>query len=115
MEAIDTGLFTYIAHPDLLNYTGDPAVYTRHMRTLCRAARDCGVPLELNLLGVEENRHYPNRLFWEAAAEEGCPVVLGCDAHRAEALLDTRPEKRALEMAAQLGLTVLENPVLKHI
>ena len=80
-EALDTGLFTYFAHPDLLHYIGSKTVYEREMRRLCRKALETHTPLELNLLGVRENRHYPNKRFWRIAAEEGNEVILGSDAH----------------------------------
>jgi len=115
MEAMNTGLFTYFAHPDMLGFTGDDGVYTRYMRELCREAKGCDMPLEINLLGVEENRKYPRRLFWEIAAEEGCAVVLGCDAHRPEALSVTAPEEKALAMVEELGLTLLAQPKMRSI
>jgi len=115
MEAMNTGLFTYAAHPDLLRFTGNPAVYARCMRELCREACSCGIPLEINLLGLAESRHYPNSLFWEIAAAEGCKAILGCDAHQAEALLDIETEKRALALVKQWGVEVLEDVPLRPI
>lgn len=115
MDACHTGLVTYIAHPDLFHYKGDTATYQRLMREMCREARACHVPLELNLLGVAEGRHYPREIFWEAAAEEGCKIILGCDAHSPDALLDTNSEKRALEMAKKWGMEVLEDVPLRHL
>ena len=114
-DAINTGKFSYIAHPDVFRFAGDPAIYRKHTRLLCREANACQVPLEINLLGLFENRHYPNPLFWEVAAEEGCKAVLGCDAHRKEALLDTDVEKRAIEMAEKFGITILPMVELRKI
>lgn len=115
MDGMNTGLFSYVAHPDVFNFTGAPAVYQKHFRELCREARSCGLPLEINLLGLGENRHYPNTLFWQVAAEEGCNAVLGCDAHKPEALLDVATADRAYAMAKQLGLTVVDTVPLKII
>lgn len=115
MDACNTGLVTYIAHPDLFHYNGDTEAYQRPMREMCREARACGVPLELNLLGVAEGRHYPCEIFWEVAAEEGCKVILGCDAHSPDALLDVDSEKRALEMAKKWGMEVLEDVPLRRL
>lgn len=115
MEAMNTGLFTYVAHPDMFRFEGDPAVYRLHIRSLCREANVCGMPLEINLLGVTENRHYPRPLFWEIAAEEGCRAILGCDAHNAAALLDIPAEDRALALAKQVGIEVLDTVPLRHI
>ena len=114
-DAMNTGCFTYFAHPDLLNFQGSRELYRHHMRDICREARSCSVPLEFNLLGLAGGRHYPTGEFWELAAEEGCDVILGRDAHSPEALLDDRTEQRALEILAELGITPLETVTLRKI
>ena len=114
-DAVNTGLFTYVAHPDVLHFVGDPKIYQKYSRILCREANVCGIPLEFNLLGLNANLHYPNPQFWQIAAEEGCRVILGCDAHKPEALLDTATEQRALAYIKQLGLDVLDRVELRKI
>ena len=37
--AMQTGLFTYFAHPDLFHFTGSDTVYRTHMRLICREAK----------------------------------------------------------------------------
>ena len=113
IEAMHTGVFSYIAHPDLPNFTGDQAIYDKHMRRLIRAANDCDLPLEINLHGIMADRAYPNPRFWELAAEEGGKAILGRDAHDPSALLDTATELRALDMVQRLGLTLLSQIALK--
>ena len=115
VEALETGLFTYFAHPDLIHFIGSRSVYDREMRALCRAALAAGTPLEINLLGVREGRHYPNERFWQLAAEEGNPVVLGCDAHHPDDLLDREAEARALALVERLGLNRLDTVPLRRI
>lgn len=115
MDALQTGLITYLAHPDLLHFTGSDHIYRQHMGRMCREAKHCGIPLEINLLGLVTNRHYPDLRFWEVAAEEGCPVVLGCDAHAPLAMLDTDTESRALELVSRFGLELLETVPLRSI
>ncbi len=113
IDAIHTGLFTYLAHPDLVYYVGQPEIYKTHMRRLCREAKQAGLPLEINLAGMSTQRNYPNRQFWELAAEEGCQVVLGCDAHTPEALLDEKTEQQALKWVQELELNLLHRVELK--
>lgn len=113
IDAMQTGLFTYFAHPDLIHFRGDEAVYVHHMRRLCREAKSCGFPLEINLLGLKTGRHYPRPRFWELAAEEGCTVVLGRDAHDPAALLDRQTEEAALEMVDRLGLKLVQTVPLR--
>ena len=114
-DAMNSGLFTYFAHPDLINFRGSGNVFRHHMRDICIEARSCGVPLEFNLLGLAGGRHYPNPLFWELAAEEGCAVILGRDAHRPEELLDEKTERRALEILRDLDITPVETVQLRKI
>ena len=114
-DAMNMGFFTYFAHPDLIHYTGDEKIYRHHMRDICREAKSCGVPLEFNLLGLAGGRHYPTFGFWELAAEEGCEVVLGRDAHSPEALLDEKTEKKALEILDSLGIRPVEKVTLRKI
>lgn len=115
IEAMETGLFSCFAHPDLINFRGPRQVYKSHMRRICKAAKSCGIPLEINLLGLETRRHYPNPAFWALAAEEGCRGILGCDAHRPRSLSDTKWEKKALKMAESFGLEILKGLELRKI
>lgn len=115
IDAIHTGLFTYVAHPDLLNFVGAPGIYRKHMTRLCREAKACGIPLEINLLGVNEGRHYPHPLMWELAAEAGCCVVIGSDAHKPEHVVHPEPEKKALEIINTLSLELIPSPRLVRI
>lgn len=115
MEGLNTGLFTYFAHPDLLNYQGDRKVYQREIRWLCREAKSIGIPLEINLLGFREGRCYPNRAFWEVAAEEGCQAILGVDAHSPQVLNAPEIERRGLSLAREFCIQVLNTLELRAI
>lgn len=115
MDAINTGYFTYIAHPDTFNFTGDAKIYESHIRPLCREAKACGIPLEINLLGLGEGRHYPNPRFWQIAAEENCRCVIGFDAHTPQALAGTAVYGRALEIVRQYGLELLDTVTLRSL
>lgn len=86
-EGLSTGAFTYLAHPDIVWYSGDEAFYRQQMRSLCRFALERGIPLEYNLLGYMNARCYPNPTFWDIAAQTGCKAVVGYDAHTPEMLL----------------------------
>lgn len=112
-EALETGLFTCFAHPDLLRFTGEEAAYAREMRKLCRTARETGTPLEINLLGIRDGRHYPDERFWRIAAEEGNSVILGCDAHQPQWVTDPVSEGKAVSMARRLGLELLQELPLR--
>lgn len=112
-EAMSTGLFTYLAHPDLIHFGGSSAVYKREMRRLCRAANDASVPLEINLLGIREGRHYPDERLWRIAGEEGCRVIIGCDAHAPSEVPDPESEEAALDMVRRFGLKLMDSVELR--
>ena len=115
LEALETGLFTYFAHPDILHFTGVPTAYDRHVRAICRRARELKIPLEFNLLGFSEGKHYPNLTFWRIAGEEGSTVILGSDAHAPE---DTwRPDliAQAKALLAGVGIRPIEKTALRPI
>lgn len=115
IEAMQTGLFTYLAHPDLMYVHVDDKIYRQHMRRLCREANSCAMPLEINLAGLRVGKNYPDERFWQVAAEEGCRVVLGCDAHSADAAWDPENEYKAMDMVRRLDLKLLETVPLRSI
>ena len=115
MEAMNTGVFTYFAHPDLIHYAGDWKFYQEAVRPMCAEAKSCGMPLEINLLGIREGRHYPNPIFWECAAEENCPVILGIDAHQPHNFQHAASETAAMQMIHRLGLQLLETTQLRFL
>lgn len=104
-EGLQTGAFTYLAHPDIVWYSGDPAFYTRQMRDLCRFAKEYDIPLEYNLLGYVNQRCYPNPTFWDIAAEEGSKVVIGYDAHDPTMLMIRDIVRKREEWLAERGIT----------
>ena len=115
ITAMETGKFTYVAHPDFLNFLGDSKIYETEMRRICKASVQTDTPLEINFNGLSTGRNYPNRTFWTLASEEGCKVVFGMDAHAPEAVLNKNPETIALSLVESLGLTLLEQIPLKAI
>lgn len=99
IEAMRTGLFLYLAHPDLIRYRDNRSpLYETEMTRLCEAAKSLAVPLEINLLGIWDRRWYPNPFFWEIAGRVQNEVVIGADAHRPEKLYP----KEALDEALRL-------------
>lgn len=112
--AMETGHFTYLAHPDMFHFVGNESVYDKHIRQLCRNANRCHMPLEINLLGLFEGRHYPNEAFWKIAGEEGCKAILGSDAHLAKAVWRPETIEKGKLLAKKYGLELLETVELKN-
>lgn len=109
IEAMQTGLFSYMAHPDLLNFTGDPAVYRCHMTRLCETAKALDIPLEINFWGLRNQRNYPNETFWRIAGDVGCKAVFGSDAHETIYVTDAETEANAMAIVRKYGLQLLEH------
>ncbi len=112
--AMEMGRFTYLAHPDLFRFTGNPEIYRRETIRLCETAVRTNTPLEINLLGAGSGRHYPNSDFWEIAAACNVQAVFGCDAHDAFELL---PRKEMLfwqDFLDQHNIPVLQEISLKN-
>lgn len=110
VKGIESGVFTYVAHPDLIRFNGDAAVYREEMRKICIAAREHNVPLEINFLGIREGRHYPVAAFWPIVAEEQAPVTFGFDAHDTSVAYDGASLAVAEEMVKQYGLNYIGVP-----
>ncbi len=87
IEALGTGKFMYLAHPDLIHFTGPDDIYLRHMTRLCEYALDNNVQLEVNGQGLILQRWYPCERFFKLASGMGCSFIFGCDAHAPEHVL----------------------------
>jgi histidinol-phosphatase (PHP family) len=118
VEAMKTGLFRFVCHPDLMLY-GYPefdATAKAVSRQIIEAAKALNIPLEINANGIrkgprelkEGQRYlYPRKEFWEIAKEVGIDVVISSDAHHPEELLDGAVMV-AYEFASGLGIAVVE-------
>lgn len=111
IAGLETGDFLYLAHPDLLGFGSGKTAYIQYRR-LCEYAKKKGIPLEFNLLGFSTNRCYPSREFLQIAADIGNKIVLGVDAHTPQAFLDTQTKERALALIQELGLQLIDKPLL---
>lgn len=108
-----SGEFLYVAHPDLINFTGDRDIYKSKMRYMASELKKLGVALEFNFLGFTDKRNYPNKDFWEIVAELGNDTVIGLDAHNPNTYDDKKNLQSAKEYLSSLGISVLENIELK--
>lgn len=108
IEGMKTGRFFYLAHPDLVYYDTKDEAYVRHMRRLCKAAKENHMPLELNLLGLRSNRYYPTDDFFAIAGEMGNDVILGSDAHEPESIAQKWDLSAAETMIEKHGLHLIE-------
>ncbi len=103
-EGLDKGVFTYLAHPDIVWYQGGTAYYERKMTELCKYALKKDIPLEFNMLGHLNGRCYPNPAFWNIAAKVGNKAVIGYDAHNPEMLLRDDLLKKCKDLMKTCGV-----------
>lgn len=107
IEAMETSQYLYVAHPDLFHFIGDHAIYEKHFRRLCAYLKEKEIPIEINMLGWKDRRHYPNAKFLQIAQAVGNTAIIGCDAHAPEALneyhLTGRMQKISREIPASSG------------
>lgn len=96
-KAMDTNLFSYIAHPDLflMGYGKIDEISKEVILRICKKAKATHTPLELNAGGVrkgkvnmngEEVYPYANKYFFQIASIIGNEIILGMDAHAPEQL-----------------------------
>lgn len=107
IKAIDSGLYSYIAHPDLANFDSKDPFYLQEMRRLCQYAKKHNMPLEFNLLGFSTGRHYPNKDFWQIASHYQNKVIIGFDAHSPDSLLNQDVYQQALHYLSSLNVEII--------
>lgn len=113
LEAMDTGLFSYIAHPDIFmrGYPVFDDACKDITKKIIEKSIETGTPLEYNLLGISHSKNdgkqgYPYPDFWKMVGEMKPPVTMGIDAHSPEAYLDYELYKGGLDTLAGLGLEI---------
>lgn len=108
VEGIKTNKFSYVAHPDLINFHGDLKYYDLCMDRICKTAREHDLPLEINLLGILGNRCYPNKRFWKIAKENGNKAIIGVDAHWPDMLNCKENYEKAMQLVNDLQLDLVD-------
>jgi len=111
---ISTGLFTYIAHPDLVRFTGPDEVYLQKIVPFLEEVKAAGVVLEYNFVGFKQKRNYPDPRFWRAVADLKIPTVIGLDAHEPEAYGELDKLAQLRESLASFGIEPID-PVVKPL
>ncbi len=115
VEAMKTGLFAYVAHPDL--YMRGYPFWDEHAEKVAeeiiKASIKTNTPLEYNLLGFMHSKNdgkagYPYPDFWKKVASMGATAIIGVDAHVPEAFLDKALFEEAKENLKKLNIKTVE-------
>lgn len=123
IKAMQSGLFTYIAHADhfMNGYREWDDYAIRQSRRLLAAAEEYNIPLEINCGGLRcaPSKHlvnskgepieclYPYDKFWELASEYNVRVIVGMDAHSPSELTDNEDEE-AIAIAEKYHLHLID-------
>ncbi len=117
-EMMATGLFAFIAHPDIFGCSHDTwnADLEACSRDILEAAQATQTPLEINGNGFRKifssptngrENPYPWRPFWEMAADYDIQVICNADAHHPHQVTANINHSQAL--AKRLNLTVVDS------
>jgi histidinol-phosphatase (PHP family) len=115
--AMESGLFSFLAHPDVFCYNWMPwdENAASCARDILATSARTGVPVEINGYGFRKGRvlapegrrrPYPHEEFWRLAAEYGVSCVVNSDAHRPVDTAANLDDGR--EIARKFGLTLIE-------
>ncbi len=108
IAGMESGRYKYLAHPDLFHFVGEDAVYEQEYRRLCEYLKAHDIPVEINLLGVAEKRHYTSERFLRIAKSVGNTAIIGIDAHSPDRMDNRELIGQCRTLAAQCGLELVE-------
>ena len=116
VKGIRTGLYAYVAHPDLYMMYRDElsAVCMEAADMICQAAKEARMPIEYNLLGLlgemtYHPRGYPNADFWRYIRKWDNDVILGVDAHDPAQLRNGYVWDEGVKRLNALGHRIVDN------
>ena len=118
-EALDTGYFSLLAHPDIVgvNDLEWDSNMDKMADIIIESAVRNGIPMEINANGIRRgfiidslgmHYRYPHFKFWEKVAESGAEVIISSDCHSPTLLNDCDVEK-CREIARNWNLNVVDH------
>ncbi len=103
LEAVRTGYYMYVAHPDIFNFIGEHSVYDRHMLQVLDEFKRRNMPIEVNVNGYRAKCNYPNPYLIELGARNGNDFIIGADAHNPNGMVDFDNFDQCVRMVKQAG------------
>lgn len=116
-EAIQSGYFAFIAHPDVIFLNDFPWDHNCEIASdiIIEVAYQSNIPLEFNANGLRrgleqfcdgERYPYPHQNFWKKVAKNNIPVLINADAHHPSNIYDDKMEL-AYKLATDWGLNII--------
>ncbi len=123
-RAMATGLFRFVAHPDIFFINSMPVNHSFEQACdmIIMCAKEYHLPLEFNANGYRRQKKpypdglrypYPHPMFWEKAAKEGISVIIGSDCHSPEQVCDDNMTY-AFEQTKALNLNLIDSVFPDH-
>lgn len=122
-EAIDSGLFTYLAHPDVImarqEEFNDACKKAAHI--IGKKVEEKNFPVEINIRGIDAGKHnfpsgnfyyYPNKEFWAILSQYDIKAVIGMDVHDPYKLLDFKSIDAALKELEEFNIKIIDKPFI---
>ena len=119
IEAMKTGLFSYIAHPDYY-LSAMPKITKEAMKVakeIIQASIDLDIPLEVNVAGIRNGKKmvgnnyryiYPTDEFFELAGKMKAKCIIGIDAHSPRDISDDDSNSLAVRFAKKHNLNLID-------
>ncbi|GAA0856447.1 MULTISPECIES: histidinol-phosphatase [Clostridium] len=118
-EALDTKLFSFLAHPDLIFLNNFP--WDNNCEKACEiivnAAKRNNSILEVNANGVRrgiidfcdgQRYRYPHKKFWDKVQKENIRVLVSSDAHSPDEVYD-ESTLLAMDLAKEWNLNIIDS------
>ena len=123
LKALDTGLFTYLAHPDVFMNGQDEFNETcqKVAHLVSQKCAETSTPMEVNLRGIMRGKKefingyqyaYPHKDFWRIASQYPIKCLFGVDAHSPDELSQTDLYELAYEELKDLNLNFINDPFI---
>lgn len=122
-QGLDTGLFLYLAHPDV--FMSRQREFTpaceKAARMIAEKAVQTNTPLEINVHGIAKGKKpfpngeqysYPHRDFWKIMSQYPVKCLYGIDAHSPAQLLDVKSLHDGEREMMPLDLDFIKEPLL---
>lgn len=115
IEGLKTGLYSYIAHPDLFMRARKwDQKCEEATHKICKFCEENEIIMEYNLAGlrysiVEGEMLYPHDEFWKIASTYKIKAIIGVDAHSPSNLRDTSLYELAYKKLSEWNIEIVEN------
>lgn len=106
-DALETGYFLYVAHPDIIHYVGDEVIRDAYFQQIAGLLKKYDMPIEVNVNGYRAGIQYPNPRFVEIGVENGNDFIIGVDAHAPHELVDYENFEKCVQMVKSRGGNII--------